>query len=340
MDTVNGCLYADVQRCIEAPPQPEPVPLRGFAPVTSSTVFHFHRYMTVVSTAGATLPATITRGAAWSAFKDVFSSGSWNLRYDPATPDQVDVESGEAFAKFLSGATSTQYADQARGFIAVSILDNAHDFSPQKVRIYRREGDERSLRNITALVKDRIRASLTERFGLDQWEAELRSACGTLPSDTRRKVERYAGLDQSFDRRTLRKAVSYVFKSCDLRINENEGRLVLRGNHNFDAIPKRMYPGSEPAHARSLVYRYAKLMLKKLAGAPSDQTGSSVTLRALREAVDVAVEAGCWGLIDPLMPSVRSSRSLVCPLDLTVEVQGLLDEQDVRIAAGWEKEKS
>jgi hypothetical protein len=290
-------------------------------------------------TTGALLPAPINDGAAWAAFDHV-QKLPWTLRFDSLDQLTLDVDHDLAFQVCLDGAGAFDFQKQARGYMAMRVLEIAASFDESRLRILGHSADgvrscaagrARTLQIIRDAVVMRLRSELTQLFD-DRpgvWAERLRTLIATLPPEEGRQVARYAGLDQERDAREIRAGLNYVFQTMEPEIVRENEALILVGHERKLREAKAARNDSDPkARARNLVLRALEA---RLASRPTGDLNSLLSglETDLRERVR---KDGSWGLIDGVIQRDRAVEGLTLPTTLPSEIWDLIRQQERRIS--------
>ncbi|MFN4295233.1 MAG: hypothetical protein ACK4FB_00185 [Brevundimonas sp.] len=289
-------------------------------------------------TTGASLPASINDGAAWAAFDHV-QKLPWTLRFETFDPLTLDVDHDVGFQLCLDGAGTSDFQKQARGYMAMRVLEIAASLDENRLRVLGHSTEEvrscattraKTLQVIRDAVVGRLRSELTKLFDARPtvWAERLRTLIATLPSEQGNQVARYSGLDQERDPKEIRAGLNYVFQTLEPQIVRDKERLILVGQERKmrEARAARNDPNLK-ARARNLVLRALEA---SLASCPTGDVNNLLsTLEAnLRERV---VKDGSWGLIDAVIQRDRVMEGLTLPTALPSEIWDLVRQQERRI---------
>ncbi len=289
---------------------------------------------------GTSLSASINDGAAWAAFDHV-QKLPWTLRFDSLDPLTLDVGYDLAFQLCLDGAGAFDFQKEARGHIAMRVLEIAMSFDESRLRVLGHSVENiRSCASVRAKTLEAIRDAVVRRLRaelsqlLDNrsavWAERLRTLLSTLPPEEGRQVARYCGLDQERHPKEINAGLNYVFKTLEPEIIAKNGSLILAGHERKlrEALAARSDPDPK-ARARNLVVRALDARLASVApGTAGDLNSLLSCLESdIRERVQ---KDGAWGLIDATIERDRVTEDLRLPTALPAEVWDLIRQQDRR----------
>lgn len=295
-----------------------------------------------IETTGTRLPATINDGAAWAAF-DYVQKLPWTLRFTSLDPLTLDIDHDVDFQVCLDQAGAYDFQKQARGYVAMRVLEIAENHDEERLRLLGIVSkdispgtlqEQKALETIRASVVSRIRAELTQALNTcpRAWAEQLEGRIAHMPEEHRRQIALYTGLDQCLTQKEVKAGLNYVFGTMRPEIVRNRDGLALAGHERKLREAKAARNDAEPkARARNLAVRALEARLAALTpGVGSvDLDGLLSMLEAdLRERFETG---GCWGLIDASIRRDRKIERLSLPDVLPPEIWDLIRQQDRRL---------
>ncbi|MFN3559261.1 MAG: hypothetical protein ACK4UQ_08225 [Brevundimonas sp.] len=292
----------------------------------------------------STLPHTISKAQAWSAFDDVFSGSNWRLLVESLDPVSLKVDHDEHFAAFLCSDFSWMGRDQARAWISNRILQLASSYDKTHLRRLSlqlpttKEGSvaEALLSNLERRIRDAVLEDLVTHFdtSIFEWEREVQVEAARLDDPhVRWQVSRFVGLDQVVSVDAARKAIRFVFSRTHWFLKEVNGVTAIEPDWRFDQVRALRTSLDEQTRARSLVARCIETLVEE--HAREQRAGIEVApmtrLRLKAEVERRFAEKRCWGLIELALPRDRSRHYLRAPGCLGDSLRGLLEKQEERM---------
>jgi hypothetical protein len=295
-----------------------------------------------IETIGTRLPASLNDGAAWAAF-DYVQKLPWTPRFASLDPLTLDIDHDVAFQVCLDQAGAFDFQKQARGFVAMRVLEIAESHDDERLRLLGivtkdisscAKREENALYTIRASVVSRLRSELTQALNTcpRAWAEQLEERIARVPEELRRQIAIYTGLDQSLRQKEVKAGLNYVFRTMEPEIVRDRTGLVLSGHERKLREVRAARSDKEPkARARNLVVRALEARLAALARCVGsvDLDGLLSTLEAdLRERCETD---GCWGLIDASIRRDRQLEGLLLPDFLPPEIWDLIRQQERRL---------
>lgn len=304
----------------------------------------------MTNTPSGSVPHTLSKPMAWSAFDYVFSSTDWRLRIRSLNPVAFCVEHDDAFASCLSGESDWQSRHQGLAWIANRVLELAASFDKTYVRRFSLqlpdtdEGPvaEALLSNLERRIRDTVLDELVQHFdtSLREWERAAQIEVARLDDeDVRFHVRRYVGLDQLVPVDAARKAIRFVFDRTHWHLTKAADRTMLNPDHRFAVLRGQRCTFNEEARARSLVARCIETLVEvHVLEEKAGNTVAPMNRARLRSEIDrLFGEKGVWGLIELSLPRDRERHYMRKPPGLNANLEALLDQQNERIerAGHW-----
>jgi hypothetical protein len=295
-----------------------------------------------LTTAGTSMPASVSSQLAWIAFEEIFTQTNFRLQIAAFYPISLTVEHDAAFGSCLAGSDAWEPSEKARGWIANRVVELAAQVDKTAVRRLclqvPREGDERAIGDfLTGLqrrLKDDLRVEISRHYdtSLSQWEEDAMAfAYGddNSPHD-RLRLFNYAGLDQLVSVDAGRKAQKWIFGRTHWWLSGTGADLTLNPDYKFDHARSHRGSIDETMRARSLVARAVQGIVDEgVRRAKADEVFAEVTRASIKaDLARVFENDGPWGLIHLVLATDRRRYHIAPPPWTNARATALLERQD------------
>ncbi len=298
--------------------------------------------MNTLTTAGTSMPASVSSQLAWAGFEHLFTQTNFRLQISAFDPISLTVEHDAAFGSCLSGSDAWEPSEQARGWIANRVLELAAQVDKTSVRRLclqvPRRGDEPAidafLAGLQRRLKDDLRIEISRHYdvSLIQWEEEAMAfAYGddNNPHD-RLRLFNYAGLDQLVSVDAGRKALKWIFGRTHWWLSGTGAEMALNPDYKFDFARSHRGSLDETMRARSLVARTVQVIVDEgVRRTKADEVFAEVTRASIKaDLMRVFERDGPLGLIHLVLATDRRRYHIAPPPWTNARATALLERQD------------
>jgi hypothetical protein len=293
------------------------------------------------TTAGTSMPASVSSQLAWIAFEEIFTQTNFRLQIAAFDPISLAVEYDAAFGWCLAGSDAWEPSEQARGWIANRVLELAAQVDQTSIRRLclqvPRQGDEPAidafLTGLQRRLKGDLRIEISRHYdtSLEQWTDDAMAfAYGEENPHDRLKLFSYAGLDQLVSVDAGRKALKWIFGRTHFHLTGTGADMILHDDYKFDHARSHRGSIDEMMRARSLVARAVQVIVDEgVRRAKADEVFAPVTRASIKVDLERVFEKdGPWGIIHLVLATDRRRYCIAPPPWTNARATALLDRQD------------